>query len=357
MSSRKKAAFAYAGVTDLGRLRDHNEDAFLIAPFALAVADGLGGHAAGEVAARITVETIERDLKRDTRRDPADALAAAIAEANQAIIERAAASEQLSGMGTTVTAAVLRDSDLTIAHVGDSRAYLLRDGALTQLTEDHSLVWGLVKEGRLTPEEAAAHPQRSVITRALGTAPTVEVDIVRKTLLPGDRILLATDGLTSVVESPLIARGLGENAALGDIGAELVALANARGGPDNITVVLAEYTGSPARHAAKSRVWPRIIAVTLAFLVLAGLALGAIWVLTSHNYYLAPAGGRVAVYRGLPDPVAGIRLARIYKVTGIRVTDLPIQYQERLRAGMAVTGTAEADRVISELDRSRTTTP
>jgi protein phosphatase len=222
--------------SDVGRVRAHNEDRYLAAPPLLAVADGMGGAQAGEVAAGVAVEHLE-----GLGPEPSPhALRAAIVEANEAIRRMAAEDPERAGMGTTVTAALLGDGGrLELMHVGDSRAYLLRAGELRQLTEDHSVVAELVRRGSIAPEEAEVHPQRNVITRALGAEDGVEVDRTEVSLEPGDVIVLCTDGLCGYVSDEVIRRRLTESATLEDAAAALVEDANAAGGVDNVTVILA----------------------------------------------------------------------------------------------------------------------
>ena len=343
----------YAGATDRGQQRTGNEDAFLANSRVLGVADGMGGHAAGEIASQTAVDTLTRIMRKRSKHDPAEALVAAVEEANQIIIERGQEYHQLAGMGTTVTAGAVRGDMLTIAHVGDSRAYLFRDGALTQLTQDHSLVAQMVRDGRITPDEAAVHPQRAVITRALGSTPDVEVDIVRQHLLPGDKIMFATDGLVGVLPDPMIARTLAKDAPIGDLCSRLVAQANARGGPDNITVVIAEFSGAPEGSGKKRTVYRPIIIVTLIFALLAGGAAYGVSRYLSGSYYLAFSGDTVALYQGLPGDIFGTKLSRVYRSTGIKREELPGYFQDRLAAGIPITGAEDADRVIQEILLSR----
>ena len=233
-----------AAVSDTGLQRLRNEDAFVCEPPLFAVADGMGGARAGEVAARLAATALEEAGRS------VDDVAGLISEANRRIWERSLTDPLTTGMGTTVTAALVDGSGrtVTIGHVGDSRAYLHRSGALEQLTSDHSLVAELVEGGVLTPEEAERHPQRSAITRALGTEPTVEVDVFTVESAPGDLFLLCSDGLSSMVADEDVASVI-EGAELDPAQAAeaLVAAANARGGQDNITVVLFEIVeGDPA---------------------------------------------------------------------------------------------------------------
>ncbi|MBA3432671.1 MAG: Stp1/IreP family PP2C-type Ser/Thr phosphatase [Actinobacteria bacterium] len=229
-----------AGVTDTGRRRLRNEDAFICEPPLFAVADGMGGARAGEIAAGLAAAALE-EAGSETR--GAEGIRDLIIEANRRIWERSVADPKTAGMGTTVTAALV-DADggtVAIGHVGDSRAYLLRGGSLEQLTTDHSLVAELVESGVLTPEEAERHPQRSAITRALGTEPTVEVDGFTIDAEPGDLFLICSDGLSVMLADKQMAAAIkssdGDPAGAAEA---LVAAANDRGGEDNVTVVLFE---------------------------------------------------------------------------------------------------------------------
>jgi PPM family protein phosphatase len=226
-----------AGRTDAGRVRRRNEDSFVLDPPLFAVADGMGGAQAGEVASRLAAAAF-REYHEADRLEPAERVEAIIQEANRRIYERARTDAEASGMGTTVTAAILTNGRVSIGHVGDSRAYRIRNGELEQLTEDHSLVADLMRSGRLTPEEADAHPQRSVITRALGTDAEVDVDTVTVEVEPGDLFLLCSDGLTTMVPEEDILRIAQEADNLDGAARTLVRAANSGGGEDNITVVL-----------------------------------------------------------------------------------------------------------------------
>ena len=237
-----------AGVTDTGRRRLRNEDAFVCEPPLFAVADGMGGARAGEIAAELAATALEEGAgaTRGT-----EALVELVREANRRIWERSVADPKTAGMGAVATVALVDDGGETVAigHVGDSRAYLLRDGAIEQLTRDHSLVAELVESGVLTPEEAERHPQRSAITRALGTEPAVEVDVFTVTARPGDLFLLCSDGLSSMVADEALASAI-ESAGRdpGRAAEALVSAANARGGEDNITVVLFEVVPAEDAH-------------------------------------------------------------------------------------------------------------
>jgi protein phosphatase len=222
--------------TDTGRQRRGNEDCALARPPVFVVADGMGGAQAGEVAAGIAVEAFAQGLPASGTVE--QRLASRAREANRRIFDLASTQRERAGMGTTLTVAYLDDSQLAIAHVGDSRAYLFRDGSLTRLTQDHSLVDELVRRGKLTEEEAAEHPQRSIITRALGPEPEVEVDTWTYPVRAGDLLLLCSDGLTSMVSEERVAEILAGSQLLDGAAQALIDEANRAGGRDNITVVL-----------------------------------------------------------------------------------------------------------------------
>jgi serine/threonine protein phosphatase PrpC len=232
--------------TDTGRQRRDNEDnAYVRAPL-FVVADGMGGAQAGEVASKLAVEEFQLELPDEGT--PEQRLATRVQSANRRIYDVSRSEHEHAGMGTTLTAVYLDDDDLAVAHVGDSRAYIFRDGGLTRLTQDHSLVEELVRRGKLTEEQAAEHPQRSIITRALGIELDVEVDTWTYPVRAGDVVLMCSDGLTSMIGEELIAEILGAEADLDRAGERLIAAANDAGGRDNITVVLfrLEDVGSDA---------------------------------------------------------------------------------------------------------------
>jgi PPM family protein phosphatase len=225
-----------ASRTDVGRQRQSNEDAFLERAPLFAVADGMGGARAGEVASRLAVEAF--DARHGGDGSPEQQLADVARAANREIYDLAQEDAAHAGMGTTFTAAMLTGRELAIAHVGDSRLYRFRDGELERLTDDHSLVEEFVRQGKLTPEEAELHPQRSIITRALGPEPDVEVDTHTHSARQGDVYLICSDGLTGMVSEREVADILGSSSSLDAAADGLITAANAAGGKDNITVVL-----------------------------------------------------------------------------------------------------------------------
>src|SRR4051794_22394822 len=223
--------------TDTGRARRANEDSYFARSPLFAVADGMGGAQAGEVASHLAVEVLEQGLPGDGG-SVEERLARRVTEANERINELSNSDEQLAGMGTTVTAAYVGEQEITVVHVGDSRMYRLRDSSFDRLTEDHTLVEELVRQGKLTPEEADEHPQRSIITRALGPESGVQPDTLTFAAHDGDVYLICSDGLTSMVPEMRVGQILRSAATLPDAARALIDAANAAGGRDNITVVL-----------------------------------------------------------------------------------------------------------------------
>src|SRR3954466_16006905 len=331
-----------ASVTDTGRRRRHNEDSYVCEPPLFAVADGMGGAQAGELASGLAASALRDDSERLGGEQRVDEL---IQEANRRVYERQSQDASASGMGTTMTVALVEDGQVAIGHVGDSRAYLIRDRALEQLTEDHSLVAELVRSGKLSPEEAEGHPQRSVITRALGTDPDVDVDTFSIEAKPGDLFLLCSDGLTSMVDDDTILREVERNRR-DRKGAPkaLVRAANKGGGGDNITVIffeiadreevertvslpavrgdgddddetLDETDGVPAIQVEEpvrnGHAGRRALFALLTLLVLAGACGFVVWGLWRSHFVGAEPDGRVAVYQGVPwDIVGNVRLYR-----------------------------------------------
>jgi protein phosphatase len=242
--------------SDTGRQRRGNEDAFLERAPLFVVADGMGGAQGGEVASRIAIELFAEALDIDESADLAEVLAGRAEEANAEIYARAQGDAELTGMGTTLTAAYVGPTEVSFAHVGDSRGYRFHEGHLERLTHDHSLVEELIRQGQLTEEEAEEHPQRSIITRALGPEPEVDVDMITLDGLDGDVYLLCSDGLTSMVTESEVERILAASNTLAAAGKALIAAANKAGGRDNITVILfrlEDVNGSTPHAAAPPR--------------------------------------------------------------------------------------------------------
>ena len=355
-----------AAVTDAGRRRRHNEDAYVCEPPLFAVADGMGGAQAGEIASRLAAAALRRPAQSDVG-EGKEHVVSLIQEANRRVYEAAAEDESVSGMGTTMTAAVAEDDAVWIGHVGDSRAYLVREGRLEQLTEDHSLVAELVRSGKLSPEEAEAHPQRSVITRALGTESDVDVDVFSVQPQRGDLFMLCSDGLTSMLSDEAILDILErERDDVQRAAKKLVDAANDEGGEDNITVVLFEiveqaqseevgasgddettlteldavptlehveapaHDGRPSPPARKRR--SRRVGVAVAVLVLIAAAAGfAVWGFSRSYFVGADNDGHVAVYQGVPwNVIGGVHLYRLRYESPMLAAQLSQKERDRL---------------------------
>lgn len=233
----------HSSLSDIGKVRSHNEDAYLAQPPLFAVADGLGGHQAGEVASQMALAKVIEMLSPlpQDEKTLQERLIKALKETNQEIYQKSEENIEYRGMGTTLTLACFLQPKLFIAHVGDSRAYLFREKELYRLTEDHSLVHQMVKEGQLREEEAELHPLRSTLTQAIGISPQVQVDLTTLSVKVDDKLLLTTDGLTVMLKDPDIKGVLAKQRDIGACVQELVQRANEQGGFDNITVVLVAF--------------------------------------------------------------------------------------------------------------------
>jgi PPM family protein phosphatase len=317
--------------TDTGRQRHANEDALYAEAPVFAVADGMGGAQAGEVAAKIAADAF--GSADDRGEAPEGYLRRVVRAANERIHDLAERDASRSGMGTTLTAALIGEDEVSFAHVGDSRAYVFRDGDLKRLTSDHSLVEELRRQGRLTEAQAEEHPQRSIITRALGPEPEVEVDTMTYPARPGDVFLLCSDGLTTMVPEARIARVLERSRDLDSALSRLIREANEGGGRDNITAIAfrldeeavaaeeqptmigppleeaeaaAEPVAVPAERPpapppAPARRWPRRLAgAAVVLLVVVGLGVAAVFGARQVYFLGVDEGGRMALYRGLP---------------------------------------------------------
>jgi serine/threonine protein phosphatase PrpC len=235
----------WACITDTGLVRALNEDSFCISAedSFFAVADGMGGHRAGEVASKMALQLLksELDQRLNNGEKAEQALVNSIKEANRALFDMSAKNPEWQGMGTTVTACLKQDGEILIGQVGDSRAYMLRDNGISQLTEDHSLVQELVKSGSITEEEAFLHPQRNVLTRAIGIGVILDVDLFRINILSGDQLLLCTDGLTRYMRQEDLLLSVNAAPDLDSAVRDLLKKATQSGGADNITIILVEF--------------------------------------------------------------------------------------------------------------------
>ena len=347
--------------TDVGRVRKGNEDSFTASDPLYAVADGMGGHQGGEVASSLALEVLGK----------ADGtLEELVRRANEAVHQRASEDPGLAGMGTTLTALRADGEVLRLAHVGDSRAYLLRDGTIQRLTKDHTVVERLVDEGRLTPHEAEIHPQRSILTRALGVDEAVQVDQGAIEPRTGDRLLLCSDGLTGMVDEERITRMLSEIGDPQEAADALVESANEAGGQDNITAVVidvvsldgapkeepAEAAPAPAERvpepAAPRRRGRRVLVWLVIVLLLLG---GGLWALKTQwideQFYVGDSDGYVAIYRGIPAAPLGIDLSTPIKgfpaLPVSEVTRLP-EYRD-LADGITAGSEEGAQAIVEEI--------
>jgi serine/threonine protein phosphatase PrpC len=393
----------YAARSDRGLIRDGNQDSVYAGPRLLAVADGMGGMAAGDVASNIVIGAmapLDEDVPGDAL---VDALRGAVDTANQQLRDTVDANPHLEGMGTTLTAALFSGSKLGMVHIGDSRAYLLRDGEFAQITKDDTYVQMLVDEGRISPEEASSHPQRSLLTRALDGR-DIDPEYKVRQVLPGDRYMICSDGLSGVVSAETIGDTMREFTDPQQCVERLVQLALRGGGPDNITVVIADATdqdivelapivgGAAARdrgmsttveestpasrasalHAAprpatpepngsdnggresdaeEPRRHPARTALLLAGLLIilgGGLAVG--WTYTQRQYYVgATDEGQLAVFQGVPGQIAGLRLSSVHQTSEMELDDLTAVAQERVKQGIHADDEPDAERRLAEL--------
>jgi serine/threonine protein phosphatase PrpC len=390
--------------TDIGRSRVRNEDAYLVNDPVFAVADGMGGHRGGDVASSLALESL-RSAGEGSAAEDFQQLVEQIKTANQRVLERGEADRDLRGMGTTLTAILASDGRAHVAHVGDSRAYVLRVGNLQQLTEDHTLVQRMVREGRLTEEEAHTHPQRSIVTRALGVDENIPIDELTLDLKEGDRFLLCTDGLSSMLERDTIQQILQSEPDPQAACDRLVEEANQAGGDDNITVVLLDVVGDdeaaadglesaavqrsvakttpegpdpsgdtalarsvPDEEPAPSRrrrrglnrkraaVWIGVVLVVIA----TGL-IGTRYYL-DRQWYVGDADGRVAIYNGIPATVLGVKLAHVQESTELSAVDAErLAYWRGLEDGITAASFEQAqsivDRIRQDLQKQPTAQP
>ncbi|HEY1698788.1 MAG TPA: protein phosphatase 2C domain-containing protein [Trebonia sp.] len=404
-------ALRYAVRSDVGLLREGNEDSAYAGPHLLAVADGMGGHAAGEVASAATITTIAALDTEHVGQDLAGAVAGAVASANLRLQELIHADPATEGMGTTLTAILWVDGHAALGHIGDSRAYLLRNGQFYQISHDHSLVQSLIDEGKITEEDAAVHPHRSLLLRALDGRTVAEPDVTVHETMPGDRYLLCSDGLSGVVSEQTLHETLRsvwdpDKAAL-----QLIELAIKGGGPDNITCIVADVvdsataeqpptltsvfagaasngsgrpllrTNSPAGRAhvltqtapqsaiviahddvaprtpagdaddiPPRRRWPIMTSLLalLIILIVGGAYLG--WRYTQDQYYIGASDGNVAIFRGVNESVAGVKLYHVYDRTQIPLVQVPATDRQTIQATISASGgLAGAQRIVANI--------
>lgn len=341
------ARLSWGARSDVGLVRGHNEDSFLVQAPLFAVCDGMGGHAAGEVASSIAVNTL-------VEKAPLDAddvyLGAAVEAANAAVIEGAANGQGKEGMGSTCTCAVISGDRLAIAHVGDSRLYLLHQGTLVRLTHDHSYVEELVDAGEITADEARVHPSRSVITRALGSDPTMYADHFTLNIATGDRLLLCSDGLSSMVEDSEIEALIISSATPQAAADGLVAAALAAGGHDNVTVLVVDILDDGLEDARRAAYRRRAVYVSSAVLAVIAVLVGLFALYVHASWYLHDYNGNVAIYHGVNYTFLGRRLSQNDFTSKVETADILDQMtQDRLRgSGISVESEADARDKISQ---------
>jgi protein phosphatase len=383
----------YAARSDVGLIRTNNEDAVYAGPRLLAVADGMGGHAAGDVASAVTIATL---APLDDDEPPADllgALAGAIRQANEQLRLMMDADAELDGMGTTLTALLWSGSRVALAHIGDSRAYLLRDGELTQITADHTLVQRYVDAGQLDEADVAVHPQRSVILRVLNGRPDDEADLSVREVRAGDRYLLCSDGLSGVVSKETLHATLSSGDPQQTVDG-LVELALRGGAPDNVTCIVCDVVegsgpatsepivggsvatgddiriGEPNTAAGRAaalrghrrtssrrlvepdaphrRIRGPLLVIALV-VVVAGALFGGTWWYSQHQYYVGTDDGEVMVYRGIKGTILGVDFSSQIERTHIQMSSLPAFERSRVADAITAHSRAQADRIVGQL--------
>ena len=345
-SSVEVVSSYYGSRTEIGNVREHNEDSLTVLPPLFAVADGMGGHEAGEVASEITINTLN-DLAPQSA--DAEALARAVVAANLNVIKAPSQGVGREGMGTTLTAAILEKERLVIAQVGDSRAYLLHNGSLQQLTRDHSLMADMIEAGQLTEAEARVHPNRSVITRAIGSDPHMQPDLYELNVETGDRLLLCYDGICGMIEDHEIASIMRQASSAQSCADQLVEAALAAGGFDNATAVVVDVEGFKVVREKKQARKSKALAIGVIVCLLAALACAVFagYYYVNNSAYLIEQDGKVAVYRGLNEELFGIPLSNLEYTSGVEVDKLNPGVANRIKEGMAVGSLEEANNLIT----------
>lgn len=383
----------FAARSEVGRVRKNNQDSGYASPTLIAVADGMGGAAAGDLASAVAVRELASSDTRYEGEEMLEALAGALSRANDVLCALVAADPMLDGMGTTVCGAMFSGTQLGLAHVGDSRGYLLREGNLIRLTHDHSWIQSLIDEGRLTPEQAETHPHRSLLLKVLNGQPAHTPDVELIDVYEGDRVMFCSDGLCGLVHDDEIADLLGQD-DLDQALTDLVDAANQAGGPDNITVVLADVVpqsdeldsreplivgaatereipdpdsspsspgfpavAPPADSAEDERYAPhhgKFRWASTAFIVIVALLLVGAggWITDSYartKYFVGANGEVVAIYRGLPGDLLGFRLNEVVADQKTKVKDLPVYHQDLVRRGISVESFGKAEETVAEL--------
>ena len=349
------ATLAWGSRSDVGLVRGHNEDSFLVQAPLFAVCDGMGGHAAGEVASSIAVSTI-------AEKAPAGAddvlMGVAVEAANTAVMLGAEQGVGKPGMGCTASCCLIEEGKMAIAHVGDSRIYLLRHGSLVRVTHDHSYVEELVDSGQITTDEARTHPSRSIITRALGSDPDMYADHFSLEVSNGDRVILCSDGLSSMIADSEIEALAVSSATPQQAADNLVAAALTAGGLDNVTVVVVDVVDDGTAEKSRRRLTKRAIGVTA---TLVGVLLATVLVCLAFvrgEWYLSLNGDTVGIYQGINASVLGIPLGNLVETSAVAVADLPASVQDQLEQGIRVAneqaGRDTLDAYRAQIDADKT---
>ena len=357
-SAASQPLFLYSTtVSDVGTVRANNQDSSFAGEHLIAMCDGMGGHAGGDTASSIAIRSlahIEQDDTGGNVETISRMMETSVMAAHDAIVGKAKRERKLAGMGTTVTAVALVAGYWVIAHIGDSRAYLLHRGNLQRITRDHSLVADMVEAGEITEEQARVHPQRSVITRALGSDPRTLPDIYEMTLEGGDRLLLCSDGLSSMIEDDVIQSVLVRRCDPQLCANILVNEAIKAGGYDNVTAVVIDVKGDEETRVKKARFRSRtgaIIGALALLAVLAATAFGSYAYLNHVAFLTVDSNNEIVVNRGLPGEVFGIQTYTLDHKTGVKTSDLDLPQNtiDRLteNGGMRVDSVADADSLVS----------
>lgn len=394
--------FHYAARSDVGLVRSENQDSAYAGPHLLAMADGMGGHAGGDIASSTVIGAlVDLDDEALGSGEASEALLRRIAGANDELADMVTSDPSLNGMGTTLIAILRSRNKLVLAHIGDSRAYLARDGQLSQITKDHSFVQSLVDEGRITADEATGHPQRSLVTRVLTGQEDDEPDLTVREARSGDRYLIASDGLTDYVATDTIADVILSGMPPGPTADRLVDLALKAGAPDNVTIVIGDVTEDvhpptqpevvgaaavrrkgtraipmtpAAKAAALSREvtgateedqdevtlaeegpqsgvkrWLRSLAIALLVLVVLGGGAYAAYDWSRAQFYVGVQNGRVAVFNGVSQDLGPIRLSRVESVSSVATEDLPDFYRNKVQATVSVDTLDDANALVETL--------
>ncbi|RJQ31825.1 MAG: Stp1/IreP family PP2C-type Ser/Thr phosphatase [Actinobacteria bacterium] len=336
----------YATCSDKGKVRKDNEDFVLAKTPLFAVADGMGGHNAGDVASQLAIEVIAKNFPKKPQ-NVQKSLEGCLKEGNRKVLERAKKISNEKGMGTTLTLMALINSIAYFGHIGDSRAYLLRGGKLKQLTKDHSLVADLVKQGKLSEDEAQKHPYRNIITKALGSQANIKADYFQEELAAGDKILLCSDGLNTMVEDKKIAKILSSPLPLKVACRQLVEAANNSGGQDNISVVLVEIGQDKMKQSKK--LWLSLASIFLGLCLTFLIGYYAVGYIADNSYYLGFYRKKVAVFQGLPYRIAGLKFSKVKKVSDIDKKSLASVWRKRLEKKITVASYKEASQSLDNI--------